>query len=155
MKQVLALCLVLCTTGSIYALDNLFAGAGAEANANTRKGMAAGGVLSLGADINKIFSAGLNMTFSHNFSTVFTLEPRAFFRYYLPLGINGFFAQAELGTALFFEDGSAYPAFSGGLAAGWRCFVNEKFYIEPYVRGGYPFIWGIGFTAGMRLPLKK
>jgi len=160
MKKILVFCLFLCVAGSLSALDwitleKMSFGIGAEANANTREGAAAGGVLSFDLELNKHFLIGLNATFSHNFDTVFTLEPRVFFRYNLPFKINGFFVQAELGTAVFFEDSKAYPAFSGGLAAGWRFLFNEKFYIEPYIRGGYPFIWGIGLTAGMSLSLKK
>jgi hypothetical protein len=39
--------------------------------------------------------------------------------------------------------------FSGGLAAGWRITLKDNFYIEPFVRGGYPYGWGAGIMAGI------
>jgi len=154
MKQVFIFCLLLCAASSLFALD-LSIGIGAEVNANTRSGAAAGGILSFGLELNDLFSAGLVTAFSHNFDSVFTLEPRAFFRYYLPFKIDGLFAQAEFGTSIFIEEDSAYPAVSGGIAAGWRYLINQNFYIEPYLRAGYPFIWGAGLTGGIILPLTK
>jgi hypothetical protein len=144
-------CLFICflfTVGSLSALSGEFAGLGVEGNANTREGAAFGGSLSGGVDLDDQFSLGLRITLSSNMDTVTTMEPAAFFRYYLPFNFSGLFAQAELGMSLFFEDGESYPAFLGGLAFGWRYNVNEKWYIEPSVRMGYPFLWGFGILAG-------
>jgi hypothetical protein len=150
MKGVLFLCLFFgISTLSLHSLESWFIGLGAEANAHTREGVAAGGGPSFGMDINRNFSLGLKAAFSHNFDTVAAVEIPAFFRYYLPLGIIGPFVQAEAGTAIYFEHGSAYPAFSGGLALGWRFVLGQNMYIEPLLRGGYPFAWGAGLTAGI------
>ena len=150
MKQLFIVCL-LCVAGSLSAQTTMFVGAGLEANANTREGAALGTSLASAVDLNllnQLFSAGLKLGFSANMDTINTLETAALFRYYLPLPISGFFVQAELGSAFFFEGGESYPAFLGGLTAGWRYNIGKFFYIEPFARGGYPFIWGIGLQAG-------
>ena len=152
MKQITILCLFLCTIGGLYAIEGGFIGLGPEINGNTREGAAIGGGLTFGIDLNSRFALGLKTSFSHNLNTVGTLEPLAFFRYKLPLG--GLFLQAETGAAVYFEHGEAYPAFSGGLAAGWRFNLGKNWYLEPALRGGYPFIWGLGITAGYRFGIK-
>jgi outer membrane protein OmpA-like peptidoglycan-associated protein len=152
MKHILVLCLLLAAP-SLFALDGVFAGLGAEANAETREGFAAGGGLTLGFDINESFAAGVKGFFSSNFDTVSTLETAAFFRWYLPLPVKGFFIQADLGGSFIFEDGENYPVFLGGLSAGWRYVFKNNLYIEAAVRGGYPFVWGAGLSVGYRFNL--
>jgi hypothetical protein len=139
--------------GNLSALSGEFAGLGVEGNANAREGAAIGGNLSLGVNLNSQFSLGIKTVFSSDTGAVSTLEPAAFFRYYLPLKINGFFAQAELGASFFFEDGNSYPAFQGGLSFGWRYNFVKNWYIEPAVRFGYPFVWGAGVLAGLSFDL--
>jgi len=146
---------------NLFALDSIFTGLGLETNGNGRKAIAMGGNLTVGLDLNDQFSLGLKTVLSGDFNTVITLEPAAFFRYYLPLNFpdipfnfHDLFAQAELGTAIFFEHKEAYPAFLGGAGLGWHYNIGEKWYIEPAVRFGYPFIWGVSFQGGMRFKLK-
>jgi len=141
--------------GSLYALSGAFAGLGVEVNANTREGAAFGGGLSAGLDINSQFSFGLKTNFSSNFDAISTLDIAGLFRYYLPFQFTGLFVQAELGTAVFFEDGKSYPALLGGTAFGWRYNFLGNWYVEPCVRGGYPFIWGVGLITGYHFDLKK
>jgi len=159
MKKLLVLCIFLSISAGLYAqvgnvFDDFFLSAGPELNANTREGAAIGGSVIFGTDFLKIFAGGLRVIISNNFGEITTIEPLLFFRFYPPLGIKGLFAQLELGASLFLEGGGVYPAFSAGLSAGWRFSLTEKFYIEPYIRGGYPFAWGIGITAGIFLPIK-
>ena len=157
MKKLCVL-LLLFAAGNLCALDSFFAGFGAEANGNTRKGAALGGVMTLGLDINDIFAAGAKVTFSSNFDTVSTLETAGFFRYYfsrlLPLPLGILFAQAEMGASLFFEEGKTYPAFYGGAAAGWRVNVWEGLYLEPAARFGYPCAWGVGLSVVYMFDIK-
>jgi hypothetical protein len=131
-------------------IPEIFIGLGPETNADTRKGAALGGVITAGMGINKHFAAGLKAGFFCDFNTVNTLEAMGFFRYYLPLPIEGFFVQAELGAPIFFEHGNVFPSFLGSLAAGWRCNLGRMFFLEPSVRGGYPFAWGVGIMVGIR-----
>jgi hypothetical protein len=37
------------------------------------------------------------------------------------------------------------------LRGGYRMPVGSLWYIEPYGRGGYPFVFGIGVMAGVRV----
>jgi len=155
MKQLFIVGL-LCMAGSLFAQTTMFVGAGLEANANTREGAALGTSLASAVDLNlwkQMFSAGLKLGFSGNMDTISTLETAALFRYYLPLPINGFFVQAELGSAFFFENGESFPAFLGGLSVGWRYNLGKDWHIEPFARFGYPFIWGIGLQAGISFDL--
>jgi len=150
MKGILFLCLSF-AAGTLfpYSPESWFIGLGVEANAHTREGIAAGGGLSLGLDINRNFSLGLKPAFFYNFDTVAAIEMPVFFRYYPPLGVTGPFIQAEAGAAIYIEYGRAYPAFCGGLALGWRFILGKNIFIEPLFRGGYPFAWGAGITAGI------
>jgi hypothetical protein len=140
---------LLFTAGSLSALSEWFVGLGIEGNANTREGAAFGGNLTTGLDLDHQFSLGLRIAFSSNMDTITTLEPSVFFRYYIPLIFTGLFLQAEMGTAIFFEDNNSYPAFLAGLTFGWRYNVRNEWYIEPSVRFGYPFAWGVGILAGL------
>jgi len=38
----------------------------------------------------------------------------------------------------------------GGLRAGYRLPLGDMFFIEPFGRVGYPFMFGIGALAGVR-----
>ena len=154
-KILLLLALFLILTGSLFALDGAFVGLGAELNACSREGVAAGGVLSFGLDINQLFAAGVKTAFSHNMDTVAVLEPAAFFRFYLPLSFRGPFVQGEAGAAVFFEDGETFPVFSGGLAVGWRIPLGKNWYVEPAARGGYPYMWAVSVTAGFKWDINK
>jgi len=155
MKQLFIVGL-LCIAGSLCAQTTMFVDAGLEANANTREGAALGTSLASAVDLNlykQLFSAGLKLGFSANMDTVNTLETAALFRYYLPLPISGFFVQTELGAAFFFENNESFPAFLGGITAGWRYNVAKDWHIEPFFRVGYPFIWGTGLQAGFSFDL--
>jgi len=153
----LCILFLLAVAGNLYAQSGIFAGIGPELNANTREGVALGGNLTFGLDLNDIFATGAKVTFSSNLDTVTTLEPVGFFRYYfsrlLPLPLGVLFVQAELGGSLFFEDGGTYPSLYGGLAAGWRFNVWQDLYLEPVVRGGYPYAWGVGLSVGYRFDM--
>jgi len=127
-------------------------GLGLEWNMNSIKNFAAGAVL--GYDYNLPaavpFAMGVTVTASTNFFGAIAIEPAAMFRwYFLEKGHSGFFAQVDLGTFLFFDDGDFTPYFLGGLRGGYRLPFGSKFYVEPYGRLGYPFAFGIGALAGI------
>ena len=146
----LCVILLLITAGGIFALDGAFAGLGPELNADTRDGVALGGALQIGLDFERPFALGLKTGFFYNFDTVTALEMLSFFRYYFPLKFQGPFVQTELGAVIFYEFKKAYPAFIGGLALGWRVNLGRLLYLEPSIRGGYPFAWGAGLMIGPR-----
>jgi hypothetical protein len=83
---------------------------------------------------------------------VAALEACLFFRLYFPRGGTGggFFLQLNAGPSLYHRAGqSAWAgAVSAGVQAGWRFVFNRRFYLEPAVRAGYPYIAGAGLSAG-------
>jgi hypothetical protein len=125
-------------------------GLGIEGNMNTRKGAALGTAVSAGYGIFPGLAAGIKFGFSHNLARIMTLEPELFARWYFgELKNLSFFAQAGIGASIIFEDTAAHPAVLGNLAAGLRIPLGS-WYVEPYLRTGYPFIWGAGISAGYR-----
>ena len=148
--------LLLILAGSLFALDGVTFGVGGEANGSGREAIAAGGVLSIGLDIIPNFSIGIKKAYYYDFDLITVMEDTGFFRWY-PLNKFGLFIQAELGTMIYFEDSNSSPAFQGGFAAGWRFLFPQNsgagmnFYLEPYVRGGYPYLWGGGILMGVRV----
>jgi len=45
-------------------------------------------------------------------------------------------------------DGKNSLAPQGGLTAGLRLEIEKSWYLEPTLRGGYPFVLGTGLTLG-------
>jgi len=126
---------------------------GLEWDMNSRKNFAGG--LALGFDYNLPvaipFAVGMTVTVSSNFTGIVVIEPAALFRwYFLGKRHSGFFAQADAGAYLVIEDEELSPLFLGGLRGGFRLPLGTMFYIEPYGRVGYPFMFGIGVMAGIR-----
>ena len=131
-------------------------GAGAEVNMNAHNNFAGGAALGLDFALPYAFAAGLSATASFN-SGLTAVEAAALLRRYF--GAKGFFLQADAGALFYLE--AAYreerlrTLFSGGLRAGFRIPLGAMpsgtaFYIEPYARGGYPFIFSAGVIAGAR-----
>jgi len=130
------------------------AGLGLEWNMNSRHNFGLGFPVSFDYNLPvdaAPFAVGITFITSNNFSDATVLEPSAFFRwYFLGSRHTGFFAQADIGAYLIFEDGNFYPLFLGGLRGGYRLPFGSMFYVEPYGRIGYPFAFGIGALAGIR-----
>ena len=68
---------------------------------------------------------------------------------------SGLFIQLAGGPALYFEhkETASFPYRIGiptvGLALGWRFLLGKYFFIEPSIRGGYPYIVGAGLSTGV------
>jgi hypothetical protein len=98
---------------------------------------------------------GLRLLYVQDAENFIFFETIAHIRLYLsPEKDNtGIFLQAEGGIVLFsyekFEI-TGYSSFVGGISAGWRFMMNNQWYIEPFIRGGYPYIFGAGFSTGFR-----
>jgi hypothetical protein len=59
------------------------------------------------------------------------------------------------GAALFALDGAftvhkGAGRLSAGLSAGWRFPLGTRWYLEPALRAGYPYIAGAELSAGFR-----
>jgi outer membrane protein OmpA-like peptidoglycan-associated protein len=131
-------------------------GLGLEWNMNSYNYFAGGAVLNFDYTLSRLFAVGFSVTASANLTAFTALEPAAMFRWYFWQKNNlNFFAQADAGVFLYMENEQTKPFFLGGLRAGLRMPIGECFFIEPYARGGYPFAFGLGVAAGMRLPAKK
>ena len=66
---------------------------------------------------------------------------------------SGFFIQLEGGAVFGLKESEPSKLFMyalGEAAFGYRFTINN-FYIEPYLRGGYPVIWAIGISGGFRI----
>ena len=135
-------------------------GLGPEINKHTPQGYAMG--LSLNFDYNlpittsrTSFAAGVSFIGSHNFDGITVLEPNIMFRwYFLNPSYTGLFAQINLGGNIIMGETeyNAPIALVTDMRAGYRLPFARNFYVEPYVRGGYPVLWGAGLICGMRFP---
>ena len=69
---------------------------------------------------------------------------------------SGPFIQVIGGPAIFFERAkkismpAEYGMFSAGLSMGWRFHIGNLFFIEPSIRGGYPYMAGFSLLSGVR-----
>jgi hypothetical protein len=120
----------------------------------------AGAWFSIMRDMGEHFAAGGKIGYSQNFSGIFTLEIAAQGRWYVySFEKYRLFAQIETGADLIFYERKIYPRFDGktypvllaGLALGGRIPLGSWWYLEPTVRGGYPYIWGIGLNFGGKI----
>jgi hypothetical protein len=126
-------------------------GLGAEGNKNTPEKIAVAGVLTNDFAINSRLSIGSRLGFSHDLTDVGTLEAGIMFRvYFLLRNSSGPFIQADGGLSYSFLHDDMDTEFLYGGTLGWR-FRLGSFYIEPYGRGGYPFVWGGGLVLGISL----
>ena len=83
-----------------------------------------------------------------------TIEITIFFRVYTSATASGFFAQLTYGSSIFSgKSAVSLPAEGGlisiGITAGWRIPLGSRFFIEPYIRAGYPYYGGIGLSTGV------
>ena len=86
------------------------------------------------------------------------LEINFLLRWYL-LGLestSGPFIQVAGGPAIFFENSKSitmpaeYGMFSAGVSLGWRFDIGKRYFIEPSVRGGYPYLAGFSLMSGVK-----
>jgi len=118
-------------------------------------GFAYGGSFSLGFGTGS--SLGLKVTWYFNEEGIDTLELNFIIRFYL-LGSNAYsgpFLQFMGGPALHNRSGHfTFPSNTGivsaGLSFGWRFLFADRWFIEPTIRGGYPYLAGATVAAGIR-----
>jgi len=138
-------------------LDGYFwVSAGAETAIYSKSGLSYGGGLVFA--YNRGVSIGLKTTYFFDFDNRVDVLELGFLLRFFFRGIHdnvGPYIQFSGGQALFFRrDNVTIPAkwgiFYGGANLGWRLFLGEKFFMEPYIRIGYPFIIGSGLSTGIR-----
>jgi hypothetical protein len=123
---------------------------GAEANMHTFKKYSGAAYLYYGYGLTNLFAVGAKAGISYNFNSLIAVEGEAFFRYsFLKAGRAAFFVQAGAGAVPVFVSGEYRRTLAlGSLAAGCRLALGA-FYLEPYVRSGYPHLWGAGLFFGL------
>ena len=138
-------------------------GFSAEGNMNVPKGYALGaglyGLIVL-PDWVKAgrFSAGVKLLYSTEFKRYGLFDTALLLRWNfydfakLKKPDSGFFVQAEGGVSLGWNGKASKPfVFGLGEAAFGYRFTVKNFFIEPYIRGGYPVIWAAGVSGGFRI----
>ena len=129
----------------------------AEAVGYSMEGIAYGGGLIIGAGDDGL-AMGIRLLYATDSEFANTLELNFFIRYYIltPYDHSGLFLQLNGGPVIFnYEEADGIPSeiddMSFGLTVGWRFPLGKHFFIEPAIRGGYPYIAAGGVSAGFRL----
>jgi len=106
--------------------------------------------------ILKRLAVGVEANFTKEISSelsIFTIEPLSTVRYYLvsPSGEygTGVFGEVQAGCALISVEDNFCVSVAAAVQLGYR-FSLKRFYVEPYIRAGYPLIFGAGASFGVR-----
>ena len=128
-----------------------------EGNKNSISGMALCTGISFDYNITRNLSFGARALISYDTfmkeKEIYAVEPLGFMRWYVapifgePSG--GVFAEAQGGAEFIIIDSNIKNTMSAGLSLGVRIPFGS-FYVEPYMRGGYPYMFGAGIGAGCR-----
>jgi hypothetical protein len=137
------------TTGNRHR--NFWLGFGFDTAMYSELGYAYGGSFSLG--YGRRSAVGLKAAWYFNEEKIDTLELNFILRFSLD---SGPFIQLMGGPSLYNHSGEfSVPAntgsFNAGLGLGWHLAFANKWFIEPSVRGGYPYVFGVTVSAGIRL----
>jgi len=138
---------------------DLYVGLLAETSGYSRYNTAFGGGIVFGGNFDGI-GMGLNLLYAWDAESFIFFETLAHVRLYFSREKDntGIFLQAEGGVVFFSYENfeiTDYSALSVGLRAGWRFIMIDNWYVEPFIRGGYPYIFGLGFSSGFKFDLKS
>jgi hypothetical protein len=125
-------------------------GLGLEVNNNHLKGIAYGVQVSIDYRLWRFLAVGARGIFSSKFGFSNTAEGEGFVRLILPLRGVDLFVQGGAGVSVMYIYEGTMPGLLYGAGVGARIPLGRRFYIEPAVRAGSPFLWGAGITAGFR-----
>ncbi|MDR2865440.1 MAG: hypothetical protein LBV68_07520, partial [Spirochaetaceae bacterium] len=126
-----------------------------EGNMATRQGWGAEAGFIAGYEINQDLAFGIKGGYGNDFRGIDYFEGLLYGRYYLPFKKEefGIFAQVGIGGISFTEErkkkDAAVSTVMLDLSIGAR-FPFGSFYIEPYIRAGYPVFIGAGAVFGWR-----
>jgi len=154
-RKILLFFVLFVLTTAVFAQEDFWISLNGDGALYSSSGFAFGGGLSLG--YGKGASIGIKAVYYFSSDDVNTLELNFILRFYL-LGAgrySGPFLQFMGGPSFFnHEEGVAIPSevgmISAGLSFGWRFLIVDRWFIEPAVRGGYPYLFGAGLSAGVR-----
>lgn len=128
-----------------------------EGNKNSISNISPAAGISFDYNIFRRISLGAKVIVSYDVmekeNSILTIEPLGLVKWYVvsPFGepSAGLFVEGECGPELLFVNSTLKACISGGLAMGFR-FTISNIYFEPYLRGGYPYLFGAGINAGFR-----
>ena len=129
-------------------------GAGAEFGLNSRDTYAVGYSATFDRYLwNPWTALLLRGTMYNDLNTITASEAEIALRLYVLEQWNGaFFAQLGFGAAFYREEERQINTYIMDFVAGYRWYLQKGifhgFYIEPFVRVGYPFQCGAGIFAG-------
>jgi len=137
--------------------DDFWLCPGAETAMYGVSSLAYGGGFSVG--YGKGISMGLKAAWYTSGEGTTALELNFLLRYFIfgMEAVSGPFLQLLAGPTLFATGGdniavpSEYGMISAGLSFGWRFLFGGRWFVEPSIRGGYPYMAGAGLSAGVRL----
>jgi len=120
--------------------------------------LAYGGGILVGYGPDNGLAIALKLAYFYGAEDLSVIEFSYIVRYF-PFGANkntGLFLQIMGGPSLVNRFGNfSIPAITGAMTAGfclgWRFLFNDKWFLEPAARGGYPYMFGAGLSAGVRL----
>jgi len=130
-------------------------GVGADTGFYSVSGLSWGGSFTLGYGTGS--SIGLKVTWFFSPDDLGTVEINLLLRFYL-LGASAYsgpYLQIMGGPSLFYRSGefsvpSDFGIVSAGVGFGWRFLFLNRWFVEPAVRGGFPYLIGAGVSAGVR-----
>jgi hypothetical protein len=118
-------------------------------------GISFGGGLSLGYGSGS--SIGIKAIWYFSADNVNTFELNLIVRFYLQgrEAYSGPFLQFMGGPVFYnYAEGAVIPAevgiISAGLCFGWRFLFSDRWFVEPSIRAGFPYIAAAGVSAGVR-----
>ena len=137
-------------------------GASFETGGNTRENMETGYGVSIDRYLSKIIALGIRATLHTDAEEVTATEVMGHIRFYTPYVLNNpyynatFFAQFGFGGTYYIDEERRKDSFTFDFVAGFRFFFNNGFivspmrgfYIEPFIRTGYPFLFSGGLMIG-------
>jgi hypothetical protein len=147
MKRVLLLVMVI-IAGRIGAqeeeLQKYSLGLGVEGSMNSTAAMALGGTLGFSRGLTDYVHIGLKAGATYDFDQITVIEGVFIARWYLnPRSRVQAFFQADLGASVVLENRETAPTALEALTVGVRLPLGDG-YVEPYIRGGYPFMAAVG-----------
>lgn len=150
-KAIIAALLFACAFLVFAQEENRFSfGIGPEWNMDSRMNFAGGLGASLDVHLDRSLVVGASYGISHNFGQTMVMEAYGIVRVYFPKGsYTGFFAQTDMGAFFLFEENETSILYLTGFRAGYRFTLGKRYYVEPYGRIGFPFMFGIGAMAGV------
>ncbi|MHC6201696.1 OmpA family protein [Breznakiellaceae bacterium SP9] len=134
---------------------------GIELDGYTGDGVAGGPVLAAKyriPGIESVLDAGASFGLFGDFKHYTTVEPTLLLRWYPWAStqatggglLPGLFAEGKLGAAAVWEDGTNKTFFEASAGVGLQYTISSGWNIEPQLRFGYPFKFGIGVAIAWR-----